>query len=444
LAKVPLWTWAVFCGLAVALYWPALSVGLLSDDFVLAERAAAWNFGPVSPTLFRPLPLFVWGVLLRIGAGASTLHLLNLLLHGTNAYLSARVLERWVADARWAFVGGLLVLTAPLTIEAVAWSSGVFDLLATSLVLVCILIARQYDSHPRVATRLQFVAVGIAAVASKETAAIAAGLILVDAYVRRAISRTLLVDTSILIGIVGVFSVWRLASVPGYATAPFGKYELQSLLFGSFGSLATPWHVDVIHSRPWLAIAGVLFLVCLLAVFFVDSAGKHERKLAVAASVWVLLPIVPVWATFFVAPDLQNSRYLYLSVIGWAVLVVAVASASSDRSYLNVLQRAAVVGLIAIASYGIRLHLQPWSEAAALRDQIETAALKPEIERCPVVTLGNLPETLRGAYVFRNGPAEAFARDLHLTAVIDNKAAGECAFRWDDARRSFTQTGVLQ
>ena len=111
---------------------------------------------------------------------------------------------------------------------------------------------------------------------------------------------------------------------------------------------------------------------------------------------------------------------------------------------MNVLQRVAVGGLIAIAPYGIRLHLQPWTEAAALRDRIETAALSPEMEKCQVVTIGNLPETARGAYVFRNGPSEAFARDLKRTAVIDNNAVGECAFRWDDAQRSFTQTGVLK
>jgi hypothetical protein len=438
LAALPPWTWALFCGVAIALYWPALSVGFLSDDFVLVKRAADWNIGAVSPIFFRPLPLLIWGVLLKTGAGASTLHLLNLILHGTNAYLGARIVERWVPDSMWAFVGGLLVLTAPLNIEAVVWCSGIFDLLATTLILVCILTARQYDDHPRLAKRLLFVGVGVAALASKETAAIAAPLVLVDAYVRKAMSRRLLVDAFILIGIVGAFGVWRLASVSGYAT-PFGKYEMQSLLFGSFGSLATPWHVDVARSRPWLPIAGVLLLIYLLTVFFVDAATNERRRLAVAASLWVLLPIVPVWATFFVAPDLQQSRYLYLSVIGWAALVAVVASAGSERNYLKVLQRVAVGGLLAIATYGVRLHLQPWSEAAALRDRIETAALEPEIERCPVVTVGNLPDSVRGAYVFRNGPAEAFARDLQLTAVIDNNAVGECAFRWDAARLSFVR-----
>ena len=442
-SALPLWLWPVFCGLAIALYWPALSVGFLSDDFPLVDRAEEWSLGPVSPIFFRPLPLFIWGVLLRAGAGASTLHLLNLILHGTNAYLSARVLERWVTDSKWALLGGLLVLTAPLNIEAVVWVSGVFDVLATSLILAGILIARQYEDRPALATRVTFIAIGLAALASKETAAIAAALVLVDAYVRGALSRKLLVDTSILIGIVGVVMVWRLTGVTGYA-GPFGKYEMQSLLFSSFGSLATPWHIDVAHGMPWLPIAGVLFLVSLLLVFFVDSATTPRLRLAVAASVWVLLPIIPVWSTFFIAPDLQQSRYLYLSVPGWAALVVVVASARSERTYLNVLQRVAVGGLIAIAPYGIRLHLQPWSEAAALRDRIEMAALSPEMEKCQVITIGNLPETARGAYVFRNGPAEAFARDLKRTAVIDNNAVGDCAFRWDEAQRSFTQTGVLK
>lgn len=87
------WVWLVFCGLAVALYWPALSVGFLSDDFVLVTYAARWSIGPVTPSLFRPLPLLLWALLLHAGAGAPTLHVLNVVLHGTNAYLTSLVAQ---------------------------------------------------------------------------------------------------------------------------------------------------------------------------------------------------------------------------------------------------------------------------------------------------------------------------------------------------------------
>jgi hypothetical protein len=88
--------------------------------------------------LFRPLPLFVWATLLHLGSGPSIIHLLNVILHGTNSYLTARLVSGWVEDRRWALLAGLVMLTAPLAPEAVAWSSGVFDLMATFFVLTAI------------------------------------------------------------------------------------------------------------------------------------------------------------------------------------------------------------------------------------------------------------------------------------------------------------------
>ena len=87
------WTWLIFCGLAVALYWPALSVGFLSDDFVLLTHASDWRVGPVTPALFRPIPVFIWAVLLHSGGGAALLHLLNIALHGTNAWLTTQLVQ---------------------------------------------------------------------------------------------------------------------------------------------------------------------------------------------------------------------------------------------------------------------------------------------------------------------------------------------------------------
>src|SRR5712691_43941 len=90
------WPWLVFCGLALALYWPALSVGFLSDDFVLVGYASRWSIGPVTASLFRPLPLFLWALLLHLGTGPATLDLVNIILHGTNAYLTTLVAQGWV------------------------------------------------------------------------------------------------------------------------------------------------------------------------------------------------------------------------------------------------------------------------------------------------------------------------------------------------------------
>ena len=90
--------WLVMgCG-AIALYWPTLFIGYLSDDFILAEHASSWQVGPVALQLFRPVPLLLWGVVLHAGGGAVALHALNILLHATNAYLTTCVIDGWVRE----------------------------------------------------------------------------------------------------------------------------------------------------------------------------------------------------------------------------------------------------------------------------------------------------------------------------------------------------------
>jgi hypothetical protein len=437
---LPAWTWLGYCGLAFALYRPALAVGFLSDDYILAAHAANWRIGPVTEALFRPLPLSVWALLLNAGTGAPALHLLNILLHGTNAYLTARVAAGFGAGYWCSVGGGFLMLTAPLAAEAVVWLSGVFDLASTALVLLCILVARRYDHGPSAATRVQLVALGLAALASKETAVVAGGLVLVDGWARRRLSQKLLIDCGILLAIAGTFGAVRLATAFGASTPPLSKYLLQRALFGTVGALAVPWHIDVVEQLPWLPIAGVAAIVGLAVAFFVHAEASLQRtRLALASAVWMLLPVVPVFPILYVAPDLQQARYLYLSGAAWAVLL-AVAASERGRHMFTF---ATLGGLIAIGTYGTVLHQRPWQEAARVRDRVETAARGPEMDACQEVSVSNLPDSVDGAYVFRNGAAEAFARDLQLEVkVVESGVQGACSFRWDEGRLSFVRSAA--
>jgi hypothetical protein len=188
---------------------------------------------------------------------------------------------------------------------------------------------------------------------------------------------------------------------------------------------------------------GVVILVYLLMVFFLDPVASSQRStLAFGSASWVLLSIAPVFPILFIAPDLQQSRYLYLPAIGWAALVAVIASDVGGRSYLKPLSLAAVAGLIVLSACGTVLHLRPWKEAARLRGLVEGSAVDLQMGKCPTVILSNLPDSVGGAYVFRNGGVEAFARDLHLHAVLSDDPGGRCAFRWSDARSSFVQSGT--
>jgi hypothetical protein len=71
--RLALIVWPALAAGALALYWPALRVGLLSDDFILFQHAQAWDVSQVAPQLFRPLPIFVWAIVVHLGGGAAAL-----------------------------------------------------------------------------------------------------------------------------------------------------------------------------------------------------------------------------------------------------------------------------------------------------------------------------------------------------------------------------------
>lgn len=419
--------WLVCIAIAAALYWPALSIGFLSDDYVLAARASEWNLGAVNPLFFRPLPLALWAVMLHAGAGPVAFHAINIFLHGTNAFLAGRVVAGWV-DSLWSIAVALLVLASPIAPEAVAWCSGVFDVLATSMVLSGVLLARRYTAGVTVTARVLFVIVMLAAVLSKEVAVVGVGLVLLDGWIRDRFSRPLLIDAAVVAAIVVAAGAARLALAAGIPRPPLSRYFLQRALFDAVGGLGMPWHVDVVHRWPWMVVWCLFVVVTLATAFAIRSSSRAGTKSAAAACGWILLPLVPALAVLAIAPDLQGSRYLYLPAVGFSALIAVMAD---EPRRLGTVAAAMLASLVLCFAVGTRQHLQPWLDAAALRDRLEASAQRLKAAGCQVVTVKDPPDSIRGAYVFRNGLREAFARDLGMKADID-PVAGPCGLALDD------------
>jgi hypothetical protein len=426
----------LFVILAISLYLPALFIGPLSDDFVLMHRAGSWDVSAVSTTLFRPIPLLAWSAILAVGGGPFALHALNVVLHGVNSWLSARAIGDWVPSMSWAATAGLLVLAAPLAPEAVAWASGIFDVSAAALVLTSILVARRYrtDDVMSWGTRARFVAISFAAVLCKETAAVGPVLVLLVTRFGAAQTarRSLLVRDAIgVAAAVVLFGGARFLFSPEPSLFHFSKYAMQRTLFAAFGALASPFHADVLASMPWLALCSTLIVICLWSWFFVVPGPRRELTNAMRGIGWVLVAIAPAWAILVVPADLQASRFLYLAGTGWVLaLVVSAASVSASAASLSMVPRIAVITLLLLSSTATRVHLGHWREAADARDAVLRAATANEqIRSCDRVSLADVPDTVRGAYVFRNGLAEALAAaGITLT---ESGAAPECRFEWD-------------
>jgi hypothetical protein len=379
----------------------------------------------------RPVPLAMWAVLAAVGASPAAWHVLNVALHGVNAWLTAKLAAAWMRPA-WHAAAGAVMLTAPLAPEAVAWASGVFDVSVTTMTLTAVMAARAATADPSRRRRVMLYATVLLALGCKETGAVAAVLVLIDAAIRRQISRRLLVDVAVLTALAAAFSLVRLVSAFGATAPPFSKYLVQRVIFESYGGLSVPWHANVLATASWIAALAAVLLVLLFAAFFAARRIEAPAFLPGAAA-WILVAVLPVAPILFVAPDLQGSRYLYLAGPAWAALLCGVAARVPAR--LRPFAAAALATLIAVSAWGVRRHLEPWQAAGAAREAVlAAAAAERRLAGCRAISLAELPDTVDGAYVFRNGAPEAFAR---LGIDVQDAAPFECVFTWDAAVQRF-------
>ena len=115
------------------LYAPSLTIGLLSDDFVLVDRITTGAFWSLQKAeFFRPAPHLLWAAIFEIvGHQALYLHILNVLIHAINSSLVVVIATRLGFDRLLAILAGVLFLTIPSNVEPVAWASGIQDVLMT-------------------------------------------------------------------------------------------------------------------------------------------------------------------------------------------------------------------------------------------------------------------------------------------------------------------------
>jgi hypothetical protein len=387
--------------LALMLYWPATRVGFLSDDFVLAARAARNDFFQGWTDLFRPIPLTLFRL---AGPNPILLHTINIVLHGLNAALVRRVARRLTTSAA-ATIAGLLFLTFPASVEAVAWCSGVQDVLMTTLTLLT-LEAASADSAWAFAPLS-------AALLTKETA-VAAPVLLGATQPRR--RRLVVITAVVVLGYLAVRIAYR-ALPDTYAVRP-SAYTIKELVSRAFATLAVPLHSSLIQAHPWMGAAIVVGMVLLVLRAAIQGRRRSADVKSVAVMVvWILVAVAPVYSYFFVTEDLAGSRYLYLSAIGWCTLVSMLLV--GEHASAGVASAAAVLLLVNAA--GTQANLRPW--LAATRDRVIAAVRQAKLAGCHSVWVGSPPDSAAGAYVFRNGLAEA----IHPVPLDPDAPAG-CRF----------------
>ena len=131
-----------------------------------------------------------------------------------------------------------------------------------------------------------------------------------------------------------IFLAVRFSLLPlpaGYSPAAT-RYAAKELLVRPFATLVVPFRAEETLRHPALGILSAAFVVLLLA-FGAGRGGWRDRAAARAAAAtgMVLAAVAPVLAYFYVDPDLLGSRYLYLALTGWVLLLATSASSLSSR-----------------------------------------------------------------------------------------------------------------
>ena len=398
-----------FVILAIALFYPVLPIGLLSDDFVLFARAQTGALVDTSWEFLRPLPLALWGS----ADDPLTLHALNIGLHGVNAGLTAILATRFGLARTPALLAGLVFLALPTSVEAVSWAAGVFDvLLATLILTACVAVTTLHGGRRVLASAL----LTAAALATKETAVITPGILLIASFCARDRFRHAVVSAAVAAGMVAIYLAIRTAA--GFASAPPAQgasgYVLKEFLSRPFATLGLPFHQEFLESQRWIRYGFAMLWPILFAASAIRWRSDRDLAMRVLGCVlWIVVSVLPLATMLFIADDLQGSRYVYLASAAFSIMLAALTAHLNQTRQLILL--APLIALFAVAA---RTHQSSWIDAARERDRVldayRTAALN-----CVPASVSGLPDQVRGAYVFRNGFTEAIRQSTSSITACD-------------------------
>jgi len=415
--------WPVVAVAAVVPYLHSLSIGFLSDDFGLAAAARAAQ-GPLDVVRLRPYCLFyrplsevAWWAGVQLWGGAPLgYHLLSLALHVGNSLLVYLVGLRLTGSRVAAGLAGLLFAVHPIHVEPVVWASCQPDLLATGL---CLLSLASLEACLAGGSRLRGAAALVAALAtfllallSKESAAALPGVVVLrlavlPAGVRR---RCAVGAGAAYVVVLGAFAAWRfsvLGAIGGYEVAPgFWDRFFPSAPLRQIEFFLLPVNRHLLGESVGPAVMGAMVLLMAGGAAYV--LGNLSR--VPARRLWfylgfVVLMSAPVWTLCMaITGGFESTRFAYLPTVGLMWLIGEVLAGCVAAGRRGAAAAATVIVLVGALTVW---YVMPWRGADRLAKDLVAAARGivrelPASEEPPVLFVRKLPDTYRGAQVFRN------------------------------------------
>lgn len=400
-----------------------LANGLVGDDYSLINYCRPEGLGSILGAFdpwrdtwyYRPITKLVFALGYTLfGTAPMPYHVLSLLAHAAAVVLVYFIARRAGAPAVPSFVGALVFAVHFRQHESVFWFSAISYPLSTGLGLASALWFRASLAGRRRVFLAAALASAAAAMLTKDTAAVVpvlvafyglffAGEAFEGASVREKLIRLLplVLVTLVGVGLQAVPVEGRPFARGGAGFSPKSVAESVALVERSVALIVPGLDTLGDAARGAAALAALAGFVAYVLI--------RRSPLALFGLAWVILAFLP----FYVFMPQIGDLYLYLPLVGVALIVVDAAELLVSRASRPVLRAAAALGLAGLVLWSaarIQAKALRWHAAGEIVGGVvaEVKAARPELARGATLVLEGLPEYVGGVYAFQNAAPAAF------------------------------------
>lgn len=429
-----------FFVLAFAAYYSILNNTFIGDDFDLIERANRahfpdfWPLFVINKVSMRPLAFLVLWIQNHIFGNQASMpsHILSVGIHAGCAFLLFRLLGNIKVSKTTAFLAALLFLLAPVAPESVTWSVVRFDVMVLFFMLLTLGLYASYLAKRRKGFYFGALAASTAAIFSKEMAVTLLAIIPVMDFL---LGSELIEDRSGIVknGWKADFrgSVIRLLPFFVPFTIYFSiRYIAIGKVFGSYKNLVIIGIPDISatgHSLLTLlsplnntifSSTGILFYGCLSLVLVVAALAtvlfRWRASSTLIRRVWIflvfffLVSFAPIFSQVFIMGlnnSLRESRYLYISTMGFiAIIVVGLLEFGWNKKFWRIPVIGLLLVIAPISLFCLNQNNKAWERTSLISYYIprETQRLLPDPPPGSKLYFTGVPEW-SGAYLYTNG-----------------------------------------
>ena len=402
--------------LSAGLYASALSSYFISDDYAhlftlrlpffetLAELAKEGQ----SSMFLRPAGFVTLFLDHRIwGLEPFGYHLTNLLLHMMSVIGVYFLCRNLGLDNETSAVSSLIFSIMPIQPEAVVWIASRFDLTATCLIIWAIVLYLKFRRTGRRELYILALLLSFIAMLSKESAFMAPLLLLSLEYFaasKRDIRSAILplVGFTLLAAVTFGYRWVALGGIGGYAdqngnsaAVNFGFKTIEGLFLRAPAQLLIGFNWYAPNVARAVVVASLVAAGMIVLAFFYRPAQSNKGVIRFCLT-WILIGYIPAHFLILIGPGLTNSRVLYLSSVGVAVLIAVMLSGVERPAPRKALKLA----LILLLSLGLSHNVAAWRRVGDLsRDLLtELKALVPDPPPRAIFVFRETPRDIEGIF----------------------------------------------